>query len=179
MPVPKAELPAVHQQIVFSWTFTEGTLGARGEGVARVAPPDSVRLDLFLAGGFGSGRAFLLGDSLIAPGGSSVRRYLPPPSLLWAALGRLALPSAADTAVRVDGDTLRADIGRGELWRVTFVGRMLARLEHIQDGRLVEWVSRAPDGSVQYQHETGRRTLRLSITRVTTMLPFDATIWPD
>ena len=177
--VPLAELPPHHQQIVFDWSFTEGTLGARGEGVARIAPPDSVRLDLFLAGGFGSGTAYLLGDSITAPGGAATYRYLPPPTLLWAGLGRLVVPPASDTVVRVDGDTLRADIGRGSVWRVTFVRAVLARVERIQDGRLMEWVARSPDGTVRYQHEPGRRTLRLAITRVTVLPPFDETLWPD
>ena len=41
---------------------------ARGEGVARIASPDSVRMDFFLGGGLGSGAAVLIGDSLSGPG---------------------------------------------------------------------------------------------------------------
>ena len=62
------------------------------------APPDSARLDFFLAGGLGGGRAVLVGDDLSAPGGAMVDRLVPPAPLMWGALGRLAVPPVADTA---------------------------------------------------------------------------------
>lgn len=177
--LPTVELPPHHRQIVFDWEFTEGRFGVQGEGVARVAPPDSVRLDLFLANGFGNGVAFLLGDTVIAPGGESMRKLLPPAPLLWGALGRLAVPPAADTVVRLDGDTLRAQIGREPAWRVTLSGTEIVRVERIDDDRLVEWMSRSADSTVHYRHERGQRTLRLRIQRVVTVPSFDDAIWPD
>jgi hypothetical protein len=175
--LPRATLPDSAQKIVFRWEATEGSIMARGEGVARIAPPDSARLDLFLAGGFGSGYAFLIGDSVRGPGGPAVERLLPPPPLLWAGVGRLAVPAAADTVARSSGDTLRADIGRDPTWRVTFVSDRLARVEHIRDGRVVEWLSRAEDGAVRYQNVDAGRSLRLRITRAEYVPEFDATIW--
>lgn len=177
--LPRAELPPGHREIVFQWEYADVDFRARGEGVARIAPPDSARLDLFVAGGFGGGRAWLLGDSLIAPGGAFVRRFIPPAPLMWAALGRLALPPAADTVVRVDGDTLRADIGRDDIWRATFAGGRLVRLERISGGRLQEWVTRDTAGELRYRHEGARRSLTLSITRTETVPAFDPSIWPD
>jgi hypothetical protein len=171
-------LPAGHTRIVFRWSYDEGSVGARGDGVARIAAPDSVRLDFFLGGGLGSASAYLIGDSVLVPGGEATQRYLPPAPMLWAALGRLAIPPAADTAARVDGDTLRADIGRDPAWRVTFVGDRLARLERIEGGRIVEWVRRTPSGDVRYVHEPSQRTLGISLTRVESSPPFDASIWP-
>ncbi len=175
---PPTELPDVSQQVSFQWEFADPELRTRGEGVARLAPPDSVRLDLFVAGGFGSGMAWLLGDSVVAPGGFFVRRLLPPPALMWATLGRLAVPPAADTVVRITGDTVRADIGSGDVWRVTFVRDRLVRLERIEGGRLREWVARQPNAMVHYGHETARRSLDLTIIRSDTVPGFDATIWP-
>jgi hypothetical protein len=175
--LPRAELPDTFQKIVFRWEAIEGSIMARGEGVARLAPPDSARLDLFLAGGFGSGHAFLIGDTVRAPGGDAVRRLLPPPALLWAGVGRLAVPPAADTVARTSGDTLRADIGRDPTWRVTFVSDRLARVERIEYGRVIEWLSRAEDGNVRYQNQDAGRSLRLRITRADTVPEFDATIW--
>src|SRR5919206_4616658 len=90
--LPRAELPAVARRIVFVWDYADQDMAARGEGVARVAPPDSARLDVFLGGGFGGASAFLIGDTVRAPGGDLVRRVIPPPPLLWAGLGRLAIP---------------------------------------------------------------------------------------
>jgi hypothetical protein len=102
---------------------------------------------------------------------------IPPPPLLWAALGRLAVPPAADTTARLDGDTLRADIGRGNVWRVTVAGGSLRRLERIDDGRIVQSVVRADDRHVRYFDAASRRSLELVITSVDSTVDFDASIW--
>jgi hypothetical protein len=162
---------------VFRWDYDEGSIVARGDGVARVAAPDSARLDLFLDGGFGGGHALVLGDSIIAPGAAAVREMLPPAPLLWAAVGRLAVPAAPDTTATVDGSLLRADIGRDPTWRVTFDSARLTRLEYIAGGRLVEWIERRPDGTVRYAHPGDRRSLRFTITRDEEVAPFDPSIW--
>src|SRR5437762_299820 len=91
--VPRAVLPAGYHQIVFDWELQDREMVGRGEGVARIASPDSVRLDLFLGGGFGSGVAVLIDDSLQVPRGSIVRGLIPPAPLLWAALGRASVPA--------------------------------------------------------------------------------------
>ena len=148
----------------------------RGEGVARIASPDSVRLDLFLGGGFGSGVAVLIDDSLQVPRGSIVRGLIPPAPLLWAALGRAAVPAFHDTTARVDGELLRVDIGVPPSWRLTFRGDSLLRLERVRGGRIIEWVERA--GSVvRYRSEEARRALSLTIKRVQEVQPFEASIW--
>src|SRR5687768_2952283 len=175
--LPRTELPPVNQRIRFTWMYEDLDLRGRGDGVARIAPPDSARLDLFLAGGNAGGRAVLIADDLRAPGGAMVRSFLPPPPMLWAALGRLHIPPTADTSVRVDGDTTRADIGQDPRWRVTFVGQDLRRLELIQGDRLQQWVERAPDRTVVYRHLRANRALDLAIVRVDTVAGFDATIW--
>jgi hypothetical protein len=175
--LPATRLPPVNQRIRFTWAYSDLDVRGRGDGVARVAPPDSVRLDLFLAGGNAGGRALLIDNELRAPGGPMVRSFLPPPPMLWAALGRLHIPAAADTAVRVDGDTVRADIGHDPRWRVTFVGSDLRRLELIHGDRLQQWVERTPDQKVTYRHLRANRALDLNIVRVDTVTGFDATIW--
>ena len=108
----------------------------RGEGTARIADPDSARLDFVVDGGFGGGWAVLVGDQLSIPGPDVVRRLIPPAPLLWATLGRLAVPPARDTTARMVGDTLRADIGGDPTWRVTFAGTQLSRVERIDGGRI-------------------------------------------
>ena len=173
---PATELPRGHQRVVFRWDYVDQALAAKGEGVARIAAPDSVRLDFFLDGGLGGGFAIVVGDSVSTPGGDDVRRYLPPVSLLWAALGRLAVPALPDTVAKVDGGALRADIGRDPTWRVTFVGDRLTRLERIVDGRRLEWVGR--NGSeVRYQNERASRSLTLRISSTDEAPPFDPAIW--
>jgi hypothetical protein len=174
--LPKAQLPIGYRQIVFDWELQDRELGARGEGVARIAAPDSARLDLFLSGGFGGGAAILIGDSLQVTGGSMARRFIPPPALLWAALGRAALPSFRDTTARVDGELLRVDIGVPPSWRLTFHRDSLVRLERVRGGHIVEWVERS-GAVVRYRSEEARRALLLTIKRVQEVPAFDASIW--
>src|SRR4029079_2566479 len=147
--LPVGELPSGNRKIVFEWELKDGEMTARGEGVARVASPDSARLDFFLGGGLGSGAAVLIGDSLQVPGPDMIRKLIPPRPLLWAALGRLQLPADRDTTMRIDGANLRAALGCPSHWRVTFRGDPLARLERVGDGRLLEWVDRSADRRVQ------------------------------
>jgi hypothetical protein len=175
--LPKGILPGGTRQVVFKWELRDGDVNARGDGVARIASPDSVRLDFFLGGGFGGGAAVLIGDSLQVPGPEAARRLVPPRALLWAALGRLDVPAEPDTVVRVDAGVLRADIGAPVRWRATFHGDTLTRLERVDGGRLQEWVERGADRSVQYRNEAARRTLSLVIQRSDAVPPFDPAIW--
>ncbi len=175
--IPATRLPPLHRMLIFLWSYADPDFRAKGDGAARVAPPDSVRLDLFVGGGYGSGSAVLVGDRLVARGNERIRSYLPPVPFLWAALGRLAVPPAADTAARVDGDTLRVEIGRDPAWRVTFAADELRRIELIEGGRIQQWVTRDPAGHVHYENERARRTLDLTVTRIDTVSAFDAAIW--
>lgn len=166
-------------RFVFRWELEDPDLTARGEGAARIAPPDSARLDFFLAGGAASGAAILIGGDLRLPSQAEdmSRRLVPPASLLWAALGKVALPPAADTVVRVDADTLRADIANPVAWRLTFVRDSLRKVERVDGGRIIEWVERAAGGRIRYRHEASRRQLQLFITRSDDVSAFDASIW--
>ena len=151
----------------------------RGDGAARLASPDSARVDFFLAGGLGSGAAVLIGSELrlAEAAGRLARQIVPSAPLLWATLGLAAVPSARDTVARVDGDTLRADIGKPVAWRLTFVRDTLRRVERVDGGRVVESVSRLADGHVQYRNAVSRRRLDLFVTRSDNASTFDATIW--
>lgn len=175
--LPIGELPTGYRKIVFKWELQDGELTARGDGVARVASPDSVRLDFFLGGGLGSGAAVLIGDSLQVPGPDMIRKLIPPRPLLWASLGRLELPAERDTTMRVDGAILRADIGSPIQWRVTFRGDTLSRLERVGGGRLLEWVDRSAGNKVQYRSEETRRSLSLEIQRSDAVQAFAPSIW--
>jgi hypothetical protein len=176
--LPVAELPQGHRRVVFTWEMRDPEFHVRGEGVARLASPDSARLDFFVGGGLGGGRAVLIGQTVRTPGGDLARRLIPPAPLLWAALGRLAVPAARDTAVRVDDGVLRADVGAPPAWRVTFRGDTLVRLDRVSGERVAEWVERSSPDRVRYRHESARRELTLVVQRVVEETsPFDATIW--
>jgi hypothetical protein len=175
--LPDTSLPAGARRIVFKWEYREKDgFNAHGEGVARIVAPDSARMDFFVEGGFGGGWAQLIGDELTIPGPDFVRRFIPPAPLLWATLGRVAVPAARDTTARVAGDTLRADIGTSPTWRVTYVGSRLSRVERIDGGRVQEWMTRDGD-QLRYEHESGRRSLTLRLERTEAVSGFEASIW--
>jgi hypothetical protein len=174
--LPSIEMPAGHRHIVFKWDYQEGDIAARGDGSIRAASPDSARLDFFLGGGLGAGGAILIGDSLRTPRADLARRYIPPTPLLWAALGRLAVPSLPDTVVRIDGGLTRADIGRPLQWRVAFRGDTLVELDHISNGRITESLTRGADRVLTFEALAARRTLRLTIVREEPGT-FDDSIW--
>lgn len=189
--LPPTSIPAAPTVLRFTWSYADETFEANGEGAVRRQGPDRARLDFFLRNGMAGGFAILVSDSLTIPGIDIVRRMLPPVPLLWASLGRLAVPATPDTTARIDGDTLRADLGAlrsrdaagadGRAWRVAFAGGHLAKVERIEDGKLVEWMTRAPgdDGTLrlQYVHERGKRRLTIAVSDTTIVEGFDDAIW--
>jgi hypothetical protein len=174
--LPSIAMPSGHRHMVFRWDYQEGDIAARGDGSIRTAAPDSARLDFFLGGGLGAGGAILIGDSLRAPHANLARRYIPPAPLMWAALGRLAIPALPDTVVRVDGELTRADIGRPLQWRVAIKGDTLVELDHISDGKITESLTRGANGTMTFQAPGARRTLQLTVIREEPG-SFDASIW--
>jgi len=175
--LPQFDLPPTPEKLTFNWELNDNSMVARGDGVARLGPPDHARVDLFLGGGFGGAAgAVLVGDSLIVPPGARGLDLVPPAPLLWAALGRLAVPAVSDTVIRVSGDTLRASLGDPVAWRITAINGQLVRLERISSGRIVEWVERNPGKKVRYEL-SGRRSLVLDIQNQQPVAQFDASIW--
>jgi len=179
--LPRASVAPGHHKLVFNWELDDLEMSGRGEGAARIASPDTARLDFVLAGGYGSGAAILINDTVRTPsnvtGGDLIRHLVPPPPMLWAALGRTALPNLPDTVIRVEGTTLRADVGRPVAWRLTFHGDTLVRAERVDGGRVAEWVERNDPAHIRYRNEGSRRSLRLTITRSDEVPEFDASIW--
>jgi len=174
--LPESTLPPGYRRIVFQWEYHERVFSGRGQGVARIAPPDSVRIDLFLQNGASGGYVVVIGDSLRGPEGADTRRFLPPVPLVWAALGRVTMV-AADTTVRVDGDTLRADIGRDPTWRVTFGRESPVRVERLAHNRIEESVERIDSTRVVYRQSRAGRVLALTVTARYPESAFDAVIW--
>jgi hypothetical protein len=174
--LPTLQLPPGHRQLVFKWEYQEGDIAARGDGSVRIAAPDSARLDFFLGGGLGAGAALLIGDSLRSPHVELVRRYIPPTPMMWAALGRLAIPALSDTVVRIDNGMLRADIGRPVQWRVAIRADTLVTLEHLSSGKITESLVRESNGQLVYRAPAARRRLALTILREQPG-SFDDSIW--
>ncbi len=177
MRLPPLQLSKAHRQNAFRWELTDGDMVVRGEGSVRTAYPDSARLDFFLGGIGGGGAAILIGDSLISARQDMVRRFLPPLPLMWAALGRLAIPALRDTTVRMDGAVLRADVGRPQEWRIAALGDTLIELQHISAGHIAESLTRSANGSALYEVPSARRKLKLTVTNSVFKDSFDASIW--
>ncbi len=192
LPTSAATLAVGYHRIRFRWQLQQSQFSAKGDGAARTAFPDSARFDFVASGPLGgSGVALLFDDTLVAPGGKGVHKYLPPTPFLWAALGRLAVPPASDTIVRVDGDTVRADIGHlpqnGELtsdgadsatiWRVAFAGGELASLARLSGGRVRGAVVRQmARGRIEYD-DGGHWSLTLTEMRNEAVPAFDSSVW--
>ena len=189
--LPPTALNAKPQQLRFTWSYKDETFEANGDGVVRAAAPDRARLDFFLRNGMTGGYAILVGDSLTVPGIDLVRRFLPPVPLLWATLGRLAVEATRDTVARVDGDTLRADLGTlrggdaskadGRAWRVTYAGVHVVRVDRIEGGKVVEWITRQRGSTGQWQlryvHLRAQRNLNITVTDTLVVEGFDDAIW--
>lgn len=174
--IPDTRLRQGHRRLVFDWEYKERVFSAKGQGVARIAPPDSVRIDLFLENQTSAGYVVMIADSLTAVAQDEARRSLPPVPLLWASLGVVRVV-AADTVARQDGDTLRVEIGHDPAWRLAFASRALARMERIAGGRIEQTVERRDSTHVVYRQPAAGRTLVLTIRRFIADSPYDATIW--
>ena len=173
--VPDTRLPAGHHRVIFEWEYKERVFSARGDGVARISSPDSLRIDLFLQNGSSGGYVIIIGDSLVAVAQEDARRSLPPEPLLWASLGVVRV-TAPDTVVRQDGDTLRVEIGMNPTWRMAY-GTDLARMDRISGGRLEQTVLRTDSTRVLYRQPAAGRSLVLTIRRTVREAGFDASIW--
>jgi hypothetical protein len=173
--VPDTRLRHGYRRIVFAWEYKERVFSAKGDGVARIAPPDSVRIDLFLENGSYAGFVIMIADSLTRVAQDEARRSLPPPPLLWAALGVVRV-TAPDTIARQDGDTLRVQIGTDPAWRLAFASRTLGRLERIAAGRIEQTVERGDSTRIVYRQPGAGRSLVLTVRGFISETGFDAAI---
>jgi len=83
----------------FKWRYRDERLSAAGRGTARIAPPDSLRLDYASALNIRTGAGVVLGDSIAwADPADDFRSLVPAVPLLWAAFG-IARPPIAGAEV--------------------------------------------------------------------------------
>lgn len=83
----------------FKWRYQDEHLSAAGRGTARIAPPDSLRLDYASALNIRTGAGVVLGDSIAwADPAEDFRSLMPAVPLLWAAFG-VARPPGRDATV--------------------------------------------------------------------------------
>lgn len=175
-PLPPTALPPGYQSIVFRWQYRERVFSSRGDGIARIAAPDSLRIDLFLDNGSSAGFVILIADSLAIAAHDNARRFVPPAPMLWAALGRVTM-AGPDTVVHVDGDTLHAEIGPSPTWRLAFHDGALVRAQRLDGQRIEDLVERTDSSVVVYRQPRAARTLTLNVVRRSEESAFDASIW--
>ncbi len=104
--------PAGHEIVRIGWRSDDGRVQYAGQGAARLAPPDSMRVDMAASLGVGRSTIIMTGDSALAQPADLADRVLPDRFALWAALGFIRVPADAERVDRL------ADAGR-TLWRVT------------------------------------------------------------
>ncbi len=195
-PVPDAEVLALGLedatrlreplQIVFGWRANERGVRARGRGAARVSPPARARLDLFLDNGETALRAALVDSEIRLPPGAP-DDMLPPPDLMWAALG-VVHPSpgarfAGGDRLEDGSVRLRYAYPDGTELHYQVAGTMLERVDVLRGGRVVEEVELVVGEEsprpiqATYRHLTDFRELSLVRESMEAVPPFPEEIW--
>jgi hypothetical protein len=173
-------------RIVFGWELNDAGQRVEGRGVARIEPPYKARLDLFLDNGETVISAALVDGDLRLPPGSP-DDILPPPDLMWGALGIFRPVGDAQLvgADRLEGDAVRLryrhDDGREVRYQVE--EGVLTALELLQGGRVVQRVDVAPERierypvEATYRHLGEFRELKLVRESISVVEAFDPEIW--
>jgi hypothetical protein len=139
--------PHGRQVLRIGWRAEDGRIELSGSGAVRIAPPDSLRLDIAAVLGLGRSTMIMTGDSVVAQPANTVDQVLPDRFALWAALGIIRpVPGAVSWE--------RASDATRTLWRVTEGSGRLTTFE-LANGMLV---------SVTRQ-EGERTTSQLRLTR--------------
>jgi len=181
-----ATAPRSPRRLVFAWALKDRDARFNGQGVARVEPPYRARLDLFGPRGEGYVSAAAVGAELrIPPAAQSQAAMLPPPALLWTALGVLNPPGDARlTGASRQGDETRLEFARGgERWRFTLVGGRLRRAELDGAGPGRQTVELSGEGalglprSAVYRDYAEFRELTLTLDRANEAESFPPETW--
>jgi hypothetical protein len=126
--------PGTSALLAIRWTYDDGMTPMSGRGAVRLAPPDSLRLDVSL-GILGRATLVLAGDSAWSQPGNLVRQVVPNRPLLWAMFGKVVPPE------NVAGVELNQAADR-RIYRVTSAGGMVTLLELKGDTLLTATQSR-------------------------------------
>ncbi len=123
-------------RVVFEWEYADERGNLRGEGAARINPPDRFRLDLFSTGE-GSLVAVLV-DGRLATSGDLEDVDLPPPPLLYAMAGVFRPGAAAPASGFRSGDleVLAYPSAGAEVRYYYFESGRLVRVEDREGARL-------------------------------------------
>jgi hypothetical protein len=173
-------------RIDFDWELNDGGQRVEGRGVARVEPPYKARLDLFLDNGETVISAALVDGELRLPPGSP-DDILPPPDLMWGALGVFRPEGDAELvgADQLEEGAVRLRYRRQDGTEIHYqiVGGALSALELLERGSIVQRVDVAPERVERYPVEATYRNLaefrELKLVResLSVVETFDPEIW--
>jgi hypothetical protein len=167
--------------VIFDWRVLDGDARFAGQGVARIEGPYRARLDLFGPRGEGYLSAALVYEELRLPGPPDA--VVPPPAMIWAALGVVRPPEAAVLqGTRQRGTTVELVYGTAE-GRVRYTleaGRLRAAEWRRAGGRMV--VDLAGDahglpGEATYRDWASNTELHLELETVEEVEPYPPEIW--
>lgn len=170
-------------RVIFDWTILEGGARFTGSGAARMEPPYRARLDLFGPRGEGYLSAALVENELRLPRGTPVVP-LPPPAMIWAALGVVAPPEEAvlvGTRVNPDRTELYYDVEESRL-RYTLMGGRLTAARWDGNGRrmaldLTGSVEPGLPAQALFRDASAGTELKLNLEQVDEVEPYPPEIW--
>jgi hypothetical protein len=172
-------------QIFFDWAISEQGRRGTGKGVTRVQPPYRARLDLFLEDGT-TAAAVALVDGNVSAAETLPEGVIPPPDLLWAALGvfKPGSESTLASARHVGSETeLRYTSGAGQELVYRVQGQRIVRAQVLQGGNVVHQVTLTSEEGARfpreatYQNRAERRELKLTTSSIEDADAFPVDIW--
>lgn len=185
----RATTPEEPTRVTFDWSLDEPDLRVRGQGVIRMDAPDRLRLDLFGTRGESYLTAALVGEEMRFPGQVPGGLELPPPVLLWAALGVIRPPEAATVEAVESTETGETELtfrdpdGRTVRIRVSDIEDPRITSAQLIDGRHTvgtldptAGADGRPARSV-YTDRPASRRLSLTFTGFEEVGPFSPEIW--
>jgi hypothetical protein len=190
VPDPEAEqrletatAPARRAQITFDWNMTDRDARFSGRGVLRADSGYRARVDLFGPRGETLAAAVVEGANMrVAP--AAAEAMLPPPAMLWAALGVFRRPVDAPlTGTRVTDDGISLEYSRDRIqWSFRFDGDRLRSAEWSDgSGRrtvvLTGTADRGFPGQAVFRDWTEFRELTLRVTDVEERAAFEPDVW--
>jgi hypothetical protein len=154
----RLERPSLYQ---FDWQVSERGARVSGRGVARAEPPYRARLDLFSGNGETVARAALIDGQLYLPDGVPLE-VIPPPNLLWAALGVFRPgPDAELLGARRAGDSVELTYraSGGQELRYHIEGARVREVELLEGGRALHRISLTANETSSYPRDATYRNL--------------------
>jgi hypothetical protein len=189
-PDPEAEARAVAQttpqqrlHVIFNWDMRDRDARFNGQGVLRLDTGYRARVDLFGPRGETYAAAIVDGEEMqVVPAGADA--MLPPPALLWSALGVFRPPVGAPLTgtTAADGRLNLVYERDGTTWRFGFEDGLLRSTEWTaRDGRrTVQLTGAAAHGLPQqaaFRDWTEFRELTLRVTDVEQRTAFGPDVW--